>query len=68
MRRKEFEEVFLEYIEDGFRFIDLELTKDRVVSFDSEKQSYTIDDTSVSFTRDGLTETVAYDSIVSIAI
>ena len=68
MRRKEFEEVFLEYIEDGFRFIDLELTKDRVVSFDSEKQSYNIDDTSVSFTRDGLTETVAYDSIVSIAI
>lgn len=68
MRRKEFEEVFLEYIEDGFRFIDLELTKDRVVSFDSEKQSYAIDDTSVSFTKDGLTETVAYDSIVSIAI
>lgn len=68
MRRKEFEEVFLEYIEDGFRFIDLELTKDRVVSFDSEKQSYSIDDTSVSFTKDGSTETVAYDSIVSIAI
>lgn len=68
MTRKEVEELFKKYIQDGFTKIDFELTNDRVIGYTKDKFTYTFNESAIWLIGDGLIISINYSIIKAIVI
>lgn len=68
MNRKDFKELLERYIEDGFTYVDLELTDNRTISLDYERDKICFNEGHFWFGSNGVGTSIDYRVIKSVAI